>query len=73
MTFLGMTEDVQKIIFTILASVLHLGNITFEQSDATKGAEGSVVKSTDSTCPNCCRKRANNIISIEHRGIAIAT
>ena len=47
MEFLGLDEAQQEPIFRILGAVLHLGNIQFKTHEHTKGAEGSVVSSTD--------------------------
>ena len=38
MTHMGLTDDEKLAIYTIIAGVLHLGNISFEESlDDTKG------------------------------------
>ncbi|EGG24917.1 class VII unconventional myosin [Cavenderia fasciculata] len=47
MSVLGMPEDRQNTIFTILGAILHLGNVTFEKCEKTQGAEGSKVLSRD--------------------------
>ncbi len=37
MTQMGMTEDEKLAIYTIVAGVLHLGNIEFEEDEGAKG------------------------------------
>ncbi|EGC40078.1 class VII unconventional myosin [Dictyostelium purpureum] len=48
MNVLGLPEDKQTTIFSIISAVLHLGNIQFEKSEKTQGAEGSEVSNKDS-------------------------
>ncbi|KAF2077800.1 hypothetical protein CYY_000921 [Polysphondylium violaceum] len=47
MNVLTLPEDKQNTIFSILSAVLHLGNIQFEKSEKTQGAEGSSVTNQD--------------------------
>jgi myosin heavy subunit len=42
MTFLGIQADMQAVVFSLLAAVLHVGNIEF----AAQG-EGSIVKNPE--------------------------
>ncbi|KAK5577072.1 hypothetical protein RB653_002009 [Dictyostelium firmibasis] len=47
MNVLGLPEDKQFTIFSIVSAVLHIGNLTFEKSEKTQGAEGSEVSNKD--------------------------
>eukprot|EP01133_Synstelium_polycarpum_P014767 gene14767-17449_t len=47
MSVLGLPEDSQMTIFSIIAAVLHLGNLKFEKYEKTQGAEGSKVSNQD--------------------------
>ncbi|KAM9965453.1 hypothetical protein ACTFIW_005269 [Dictyostelium discoideum] len=47
MNVLGLPEDKQFTIFSIVSAVLHIGNLKFEKSEKTQGAEGSEVSNKD--------------------------
>ncbi|GAM28344.1 hypothetical protein SAMD00019534_115200 [Acytostelium subglobosum LB1] len=47
MNVLGMPEDIQNTIFTVLAAILHIGNLQFAKYEKTPGAEGSRVTNQD--------------------------
>ena len=51
MTSMGMSDDERLAIYTVVAGVLHLGNIAFEEDDkGQKGMAGAQVNGWDSCC-----------------------